>query len=58
MLRNKSDQDQIQDFIWAASRAKISLDTDDVIQAATSTNVRLDASNGKYAMSLDGKRIF
>ncbi|OBT70339.1 hypothetical protein VE03_00349 [Pseudogymnoascus sp. 23342-1-I1] len=44
MLRNKSDQDQIQDFIWAASRARISLDTDDVIQAATSTNFRVDAS--------------
>ncbi|KFY62650.1 hypothetical protein V496_04480 [Pseudogymnoascus sp. VKM F-4515 (FW-2607)] len=44
MLRNKSDQDQIQDFIWAASRAKISLDTDDVIQQATSTNFRVDAS--------------
>lgn len=58
MLRNKSDQDQIQDFIWAASRAKISLDTDDVIQEATSTNFRVDASAGQYETSLDVKCIF
>lgn len=58
MLRNKGDQDQIQDFIWAASRAKVSLDTDDVIQAATRTNIRIDASTGQYAMSLDVKCIF
>lgn len=58
LLRNKSDQDQIQDFIWAASRAKASLDTDDAIRAATTTNVRVDASNGQYSMSLDVNYIF
>ena len=58
LLCNKSDQDQIQDFIWAASRAKVSLDTDDVIRAATTTNVRVDASNGQYSMSLDVNYIF
>lgn len=58
MLRNKSDQDQIQDFIWAASRAKISLDTDDVIREATTTNFRVDASVGQYITRLDVKCIF
>lgn len=55
LLQNKSCQDQVQDFIWAASHAKISLDTDDVIQAATSTNVRVDASTGQYSIGMDVK---
>ncbi|KFY42988.1 hypothetical protein V495_04243 [Pseudogymnoascus sp. VKM F-4514 (FW-929)] len=57
LLRNKSDQDQIQDFIWAASRAKISLDTDDVIQAATSTNFRVDASNAYESIKTIGSLL-
>ncbi|KFZ20645.1 hypothetical protein V502_03092 [Pseudogymnoascus sp. VKM F-4520 (FW-2644)] len=57
MLRNKSDQDQIQDFIWAASHAKISLDTDDVIQAATSTNIRIDASTAYESIKTIGSLL-
>ncbi|KFY06720.1 hypothetical protein V492_07798 [Pseudogymnoascus sp. VKM F-4246] len=57
MLRNKGDQDQIQDFIWAASRAKVSLDTDDVVQAATSTNIRVDASNAYESVKTIGSLL-
>jgi hypothetical protein len=46
LLRNKNDGDQIQDFIWFLIHAKISVDTDDLIQTATSTRAKADASAG------------
>ncbi|KFY26076.1 hypothetical protein V493_04285 [Pseudogymnoascus sp. VKM F-4281 (FW-2241)] len=57
LLQNKSCQDQIQDFIWAASHAKFFLDTDDVIQAATSTNVRVDASTAYESIRTIGSLL-
>jgi hypothetical protein len=47
LLRNKNDGDQIQEFIWFLSRAKISVDANDIIQTATSTRAKADASAGK-----------
>jgi hypothetical protein len=46
LLRNKNDGDQIQDFIWFLIHARISVDTDDLIQTATSSRAKADASAG------------
>lgn len=47
LLRNKNDGDQIQDFIWFLIHARFSVDTNDLIQTATSTRAKADASAGK-----------
>ncbi|KAF8859890.1 hypothetical protein BDZ45DRAFT_725024 [Acephala macrosclerotiorum] len=44
LLRNKNDGDQIQDFIWFLIHARMSIDTGDLIQTATSTRSKADAS--------------
>jgi hypothetical protein len=46
LLRNKNEGDQIQDFIWFLIHARISVDTDDLIQTATSSRAKADASAG------------
>ena len=47
LLRHKNGRDQIQDFIWYLIHARMSVDTGDLIQTATSTRARADASAGK-----------
>lgn len=51
LLRNKNDEDQIQDFIWYLIHSRIHVDTEDLaenlIQTATSTRAKADASAGK-----------
>jgi hypothetical protein len=47
LLRNKNDGDQIQDFIWFLSHARLSIDANDIVQTASSTRARADASAGK-----------
>lgn len=44
LLRNKNDLDQIQDFVWYLLRARVSVDATDLIQTATSTRAKADAS--------------
>jgi hypothetical protein len=46
LLRSKNDRDQIQDFIWFLSHAKVSIDVTDIAQTATSTRTKADASAG------------
>ncbi|CZR62901.1 uncharacterized protein PAC_12798 [Phialocephala subalpina] len=44
LLRKKNDGDQIQDFIWFLLHARMSIDTGDLIETATSTRSKADAS--------------
>ncbi|MCJ1352365.1 MAG: hypothetical protein MMC33_002349 [Icmadophila ericetorum] len=44
MLRNKNDKDQIQDFIWFLSKARISLDTEDITRNASKIRAKADAT--------------
>ena len=46
LLRNKNDEDQMQDFIWSLIHAKMSVDTNDLIQTVQSTRTKADASAG------------
>lgn len=50
MLRNKNDGDQIQDFIWFLLHAKMDVDTGDLIQTASNTRAKADASAGKMPL--------
>jgi hypothetical protein len=51
LLWNKNDRDQIQDFIWFLSHAKVSIDVTDIAQTATSTRTKADASAGNVLRS-------
>lgn len=51
LLRVKNDKDQIQDFIWFLIHARINIDAQDIIQTASSTRARADASAGKFVLS-------
>lgn len=52
LLRNKNDGDQIQDFIWFLLHSRISVDAEDLIQTATSTRAKADASAGESTSSI------
>jgi hypothetical protein len=47
LLRNKNSGDQIQDFIWFLSHARISVDARDIIQTASTSRAKADASAGR-----------
>jgi Family of unknown function (DUF5923) len=46
LLRNKNDQDQIQDFIWFLTKARVSLDVDDLGLRASKIKARAEATAG------------
>lgn len=52
LLRNKNEGDQIQNFIWFLDHARLSIDTKDLIQTASSTRAKADASAGKFGESM------
>ena len=45
-IRHKNDEDQIQDFIWFLSKARISLDTEDLSRSAKNVKAKADATAG------------
>lgn len=49
LLRHKNDGDQIQDFIWFLIHSRISVNATDIVERATATRARADASAGKYS---------
>lgn len=52
LLRNKNNEDQIQDFIWLLTQSKITLDTDDIKNRAASVKTKADAKAGMYILHL------
>lgn len=46
MLRNKNDDDAIQDFIWFLTKSKISLDTEDLANQASNVKAKADTAAG------------
>lgn len=46
LLGNKNSGDQIQDFIWFLIHARVYVDVQDLVQTATSTRAKADASAG------------
>lgn len=57
LLRNKNDVDQIQDFVWYLLKARVSVDTTDLIQTATSTRAKADASAGNCPFQAQSTRL-
>jgi hypothetical protein len=52
LLRHKNDRDQIQDFIWFMSHAKVSVDATDIIQTAGRSRLKADFGVGKHVKSV------
>lgn len=46
LLQNKNNKDQIQDFIWYLSKARVSVDVDDIAHRAAKSKVKSDAAAG------------
>ncbi|KAL8912911.1 MAG: hypothetical protein Q9171_002205 [Xanthocarpia ochracea] len=44
LLRNKNDNDAIQDFIWFLSKSRVSLDTEDLANRASKVKSKADAT--------------
>ncbi|KAL8938627.1 MAG: hypothetical protein Q9216_003795 [Gyalolechia sp. 2 TL-2023] len=44
MLRNKNDNDAVQDFIWFLSKSKLSLDTEDLANKASNVKSKADTT--------------
>lgn len=51
LLREKNGQDQVQDLLWCVGRARVGLDTQDLVDTATSTKARADARSGESCTS-------
>lgn len=46
MLRNKNDKDQIQDFIWFLTQARVSVDVENVAKKASKSRAKADVTAG------------
>lgn len=51
LLQHKNSEDQIQDFIWYLTKARISVDASHIAQRATKTKARADAQAGVYIIA-------
>lgn len=47
-LNHKNSRDQIQDFIWYLSKARVSVDVGDMARRTTRSKAKADATAGKY----------
>lgn len=49
LLQHKNSEDQIQDFLWYLSKARISVDVDDLAHRATLAKKKADTAAGELA---------
>ena len=47
-LGNKNSEDQIQDFLWYLSKARLSVDVEDIAQRASKSKAKGDITAGTY----------
>jgi hypothetical protein len=47
LLNNKNGQDQIQDFVWYLTKARISVDVQDIARRTTKSKAKADATAGE-----------
>ncbi|KAI9764924.1 MAG: hypothetical protein M1840_007949 [Geoglossum simile] len=57
LLRHKNNSDQIQDFIWLLSKSRVSLDTNDLANAASSVRAKADASAAYESLKTVGNLL-
>jgi Family of unknown function (DUF5923) len=48
LLLHKNSRDQIQDFIWFLSKARVSIDTNDMARRAGKSTVKDDVASGMW----------
>lgn len=48
LFQHKNSEDQIQDFLWYLSKARISVDTDDIALRATRAKKKADTAAGEF----------
>lgn len=58
LLQEKNGQDQLQGFLWCAGKARVALDTQDLIDTASSTKARADARAGTFPCLLANTQFF
>lgn len=51
-LKNKNSEDQIQDFIWYLTKARISVDVTDMARRTARSKAKADATAGMYLISI------
>lgn len=47
LLQHKNSEDQIQDFVWYLTKARISVDVNDIARRTTKSKAKADATAGK-----------
>jgi hypothetical protein len=57
LLQHKNNKDQIQDFIWHLSKARISVDVEDIAQQATKAKSRADATAAYRSLQTVGSLL-
>jgi hypothetical protein len=48
LLQHKNKEDQIQDFIWYLTKARISVDIEDIARRTTRSKAKADATAGNF----------
>lgn len=48
LLQHKNQNDQIQDFIWYLTKARVSVDVEDIVQRASKAKSKAQTAAGKY----------
>ncbi|CAI6335272.1 unnamed protein product [Periconia digitata] len=57
LLQNKNDKDQIQDFLWYLSKARVSVDVQDIAHRATKSKVKSDAEAAYSSLKTVGSLL-
>ncbi|KAI9820418.1 MAG: hypothetical protein M1832_003751 [Thelocarpon impressellum] len=57
LLRHKNDADQIQDFIWFLSKARVSIDAEDLARTASTERAKADASAALESLKTVGSLL-
>jgi len=48
LLQNKNSHDQIQDFLWSLTKARVSLDVEDIVERAGRAKAKADTAACEY----------
>ena len=52
LLQHKNSRDQIQDFIWYLTKARISVDAEDIARRTTKSKAKADTIAGTYSLTI------
>lgn len=51
LLQHKNSEDQIQDFLWYLSKARVEIDMEDIARRTSKAKAKADTVAGKHAFS-------